>query len=77
MYLLQLPLEGLPLIGLILSLIIWMIALVAVANGRFRDNITKLCWFFIILFLNIMGIFLFIVWGRKEVALPEKNKTEI
>jgi heme/copper-type cytochrome/quinol oxidase subunit 4 len=73
MYVLQLPLEGLPLIGFILSCIIWMIALVAVANGRFRDNITKLCWFFIILFLNIIGVILFVFWGRKEVAAPEKK----
>lgn len=65
--------EGLPLILLILAFIIWVIGLVAVANGRFRDSTTKLCWFFIILFLNIIGILLFVFWGRKEVARPDKN----
>jgi hypothetical protein len=57
------------------AFIIGVIGLVAVANGRFYDNTTKLCWFFIILFLNIIGILLFVFWGRKEVAAPEKNKT--
>lgn len=73
MYFLLLPFEGLPLIFLILAFIIWIIGLVAVANGRFNDNITKLCWFFIILFLNIIGILLFVFWGRKEVLRFEKN----
>lgn len=73
MYFLLMLFEGLPLILLILAFIIWVIGLVAVANGRFNDNTTKLCWFFIVLFLNIVGILLFIFWGRKEVARPEKN----
>ncbi|MEK7224576.1 MAG: PLDc N-terminal domain-containing protein [Bacteroidota bacterium] len=73
MYFLFLPFEGLPLIFLILAFIIWIIGLVAVANGQFNDNTTKLCWFFIILFLNIIGILLFVFWGRKEVFRSEKN----
>ncbi|MBN8687385.1 MAG: PLDc N-terminal domain-containing protein [Chitinophagales bacterium] len=51
-----------------LSILIWLIALVAIANGRFTDNTTKICWFFIVLTLNIAGVLLFIGWGRKEVA---------
>ena len=73
MYFLLLPFEGLLLILLILAFIIWIIGLVAVANGRFNDSTTKLCWFFIILFLNIIGILLFVFWGRKEIFKPEKN----
>ena len=73
MFFLQMPLEGLPLVLMILAFIIWVIGLVAIANGRFNDNITKLCWFFIILFLNVIGILLFVFWGRKEVARPEKK----
>lgn len=68
MFLLQLPLEGLPLIALILVFIIWIIGLVAIANGKFHDNTTKLCWFFLVLFLNVIGILLFIFWGRKEIV---------
>jgi hypothetical protein len=60
-------LEGTTLILFILIVIIWFIALVAIANGRFYENTTKLCWFFIVLILNIPGILLFILWGRKEV----------
>jgi len=60
-------LEGAKLILFILILIIWFIALVAIANGRFYENTTKLCWFFIVLILNLPGILLFIFWGRKEV----------
>lgn len=70
MILLQLPvgsLEGGALLLLLVILAIWCIALVAVANGRFNDNTTKLCWFFIILFLNVLGVLLFVIWGRKEV----------
>lgn len=59
--------EGPYLLFFLLVLVIWCIALVAVANGRFNDNTTKLCWFFIILFLNILGALLFVIWGRKEV----------
>lgn len=73
MFFLQLPLEGLSLILFILAFIIWVIGLVAVANGRFHDNTTKLCWFFIILFLNVIGILLFVFWGRREVGRPEKK----
>jgi len=60
-------LEGTFLLLFLLALVIWSIALVAVANGRFNDNTTKLCWFFIILFLNVLGVLLFVIWGRKEV----------
>lgn len=74
MFLLEFPVQGFPLIMILLGVIIWLIMLVAVANGKFNDNITKLCWFFIILFLNIIGILLFVFWGRKEVFKPEKNK---
>jgi len=73
MHFLLMLFEGMPLILLILAFIIWVIGLVAVANGRFNDSITKLCWFFIVLFLNIIGLLLFVFWGRKEVARPEKN----
>ncbi len=57
----------------ILLLIIWSVALVAIANGRFYDNTTKLCWFFIVLVLNIVGILLFIFWGRKQVDYNNRN----
>jgi hypothetical protein len=75
MFFLQLPFEGLPLISLIVVFIIWLIGLVAIANGRFYDNTTKLCWFFIVLFLNVIGILLFLFWGKKEIAKMEKNNT--
>ncbi|MBI5858205.1 MAG: PLDc N-terminal domain-containing protein [Sphingobacteriales bacterium] len=65
--------QGFALIILILDVLIWSVALVAVANGKFHDSSTKLCWFFIILFLNIIGILLFIFWGRKEIAWPERK----
>lgn len=57
-------------------LIIWSVALVAIANGRFYDNTTKLCWFFIVLVLNIIGILLFIFWGRKEIDYRNRNKSD-
>ena len=60
----------------ILLLIIWSVALVAIANGRFYDNTTKLCWFFIVLVLNIVGILLFIFWGRKQVDYNNRNKSD-
>lgn len=57
---------------LLFVLLIWSIALVTMANSRFYDNTTKLCWFFIILVLNIIGIVLFIFWGRKEIDYGDK-----
>lgn len=68
--------EGAYLLIFLFALVIWIIALVAVANGRFNDNTTKLCWFFIILFLNVLGVLLFVIWGRKEIygnREPAKN----
>ncbi len=61
-------LDGLGLILFILALIIWSIALVAIANGKFHDNTTKLCWFLIVLITNLLGVLLFIFWGRHQVA---------
>lgn len=57
---------------LLFVLLIWSVALVTMANSRFYDNTTKLCWFFIILVLNIIGIVLFIFWGRKEIDYGDK-----
>ncbi|HWR34101.1 MAG TPA: PLDc N-terminal domain-containing protein [Chitinophagaceae bacterium] len=73
MFFLQLTLEGLPLIALLLAFIIWAVGLVVIANSRFHDNTTKLCWFLIILFLNIIGVLLFVFWGRKEIAGSERK----
>jgi len=60
----------------ILLLSVWSVALVAIANGRFYDNTTKLCWFFIVMVLNIIGILLFILWGRKEVDYRNRNASD-
>jgi nucleoside recognition membrane protein YjiH len=63
---------------LLLILIIWSVALVAIANGRFYDNTTKLCWFLIVLCLNVPGVLLFVLWGRKEIQYgnkAENNRT--
>ena len=66
-------LQGFPLIMLLICFIIWAIGLVAVANGRFYDNTTKLCWFFIILALNVIGVVLFAAWGMKQVDKGKKG----
>ncbi len=71
MYVLQLfpsSVEGLTLVLLILAFLVWVIYLVAIANGVFHDNTTKLCWFLIVLFLNVIGVLLFLFWGKKEVG---------
>ncbi len=75
MYLAEITWEGLqgfPLILLTICFIIWVIALVAVANGRFYDNTTKLCWFLIILSLPVIGVLLFAAWGMKQVDKGKK-----
>ncbi|MEQ1677680.1 MAG: PLDc N-terminal domain-containing protein [Chitinophagaceae bacterium] len=65
---------GFTLLIFLLMLVIWCVALVAIANGRFYDNTTKLCWFFIVLGLNVLGVLLFIFWGRKEVQYGQGIK---
>ena len=65
-------LQGFPLVMLFICFIIWVIGLVTVANGRFYDNTTKLCWFFIILALNAFGVLLFAAWGMKQVDKGKK-----
>jgi hypothetical protein len=77
MFLLQAPswvFESPFLIVMLVVLIIWCIALVAVANGRFLHHTTKLCWFFIVLCLNVLGVLLFYIWGRKEIDNRPQNK---
>ncbi len=61
------PIEGFGLILILISFIVWVIYLVAIANGVFNDNTTKICWFLIVLSLNVVGVILFLIWGRKEV----------
>ncbi len=69
--------EGSVLLISIIILLIWSIALVAIANGVFKDNTTKICWFFIVLVLNLLGVLLFIFWGRKEVQYePGKKRSD-
>ena len=59
----------------LLAVLIWFVALVAIANGTFYDNTTKICWFFIVLVLNVPGVLLFIGWGRQEVAWGKDNSS--
>ncbi|MBI3139078.1 MAG: PLDc N-terminal domain-containing protein [Sphingobacteriales bacterium] len=69
--------EGSVLLISLIILLIWSIALVAIANGVFKDNTTKICWFFIVLVLNLLGVLLFVFWGRKEVLYePGKKKSD-
>lgn len=75
LYLLFGQLQGFVLILFIPLVIIWSIALVAIANGQFYDNTTKLCWFFIVLVLNIIGVLLFVFWGRKQVDYGKRNNS--
>ncbi len=58
---------------LLFIILVWSVALVTLANSRFYDNTTKLCWFFIVLVLNIIGIVLFVFWGRKEIDYGDKK----
>lgn len=80
MILLYNPFSGMDSFSLLiflLMLVTWCVALVAIANGRFYDTTTKLCWFFIVLGLNVVGVLLFIFWGRKEVQYrPATKKNE-
>jgi hypothetical protein len=77
MYIMQLlpgSLNGFALVLFILAFLVWVIYLVAIANGIFHDNTTKLCWFLIVLFLNVIGVLLFLFWGKKEVNPGAGNK---
>lgn len=66
-------LGGTTLLLLLILFIIWSVALVAIANGRFYDNTAKICWFLIVLFLNLPGVLLFIFWGRQQVFNNKKS----
>lgn len=73
-YILGIPVTGFELLLFLIAFLIWCVALVAVANGKFYDPATKICWFFLILFLNIAGVVLFIFWGRKEINYGKHDK---
>lgn len=64
--------DSFPLLLFLVAVLTWFITLVAVANGSFINNTTKICWFLIVLVLNIAGVLLFIGWGRQQVAWGEK-----
>ncbi len=66
-------LSGTSLLLFLVVFIVWSVALVAIANGRFSDNTTKICWFLIVLFLNLPGVLLFALWGRQQVVHIKKS----
>ncbi|WP_276485052.1 PLD nuclease N-terminal domain-containing protein [Paraflavitalea pollutisoli] len=56
---------GFGLFGL-LCLILWIWALVDIVNARFRDDITKIVWVLIVIFIPFVGTILYYLIGRQQ-----------
>ena len=50
---------------LILALIIPIIALIDILRNDFKDN-NKLIWILVILFTNLVGVLLYLIYGTKQ-----------
>ncbi len=50
---------------LILALILPIIALIDILRNDFKDN-NKLIWILVILFTNLVGVLLYLIYGTKQ-----------
>lgn len=55
---------------IVLSLVIWVAALVDVARREFREPNAKLIWVLVIVLGHSLGALVYFVVGRKQGALP-------
>lgn len=53
------------LLGL-LCVILWIWALVDIVNSRFREDITKIVWVLIVIFIPFIGTILYFLIGRQQ-----------
>lgn len=54
------------LIGALVCLILWIWALLDIVNGRFRDDVTKIVWVLIVIFIPFLGTILYYLIGRDQ-----------
>lgn len=50
----------------LLCLVLWIWALVDIVNARFREDLTKIVWVLIVIFLPVVGTILYYVIGRQQ-----------
>jgi hypothetical protein len=56
----------------LLSLVLWVLALVDVVRRQFRDPNAKLIWVLIVVFAHGIGALVYLVFGRKQGSLPTR-----
>jgi phospholipase D-like protein len=54
------------LVGALVCLILWIWALLDIVNGRFRDDVTKIVWVLIVIFIPFLGTILYYLIGRDQ-----------
>ncbi|MEO6949614.1 MAG: PLDc N-terminal domain-containing protein [Ginsengibacter sp.] len=42
----------------------WIKALIEIGNGNYNDQATKIIWFLVVFFGQILGLFIYYVFGR-------------
>ncbi|MGO8673832.1 MAG: PLDc N-terminal domain-containing protein [Capsulimonadaceae bacterium] len=53
---------------IIVTTIIWIVALIDIAMRRFDNTGTKVLWFLLVLFTQIIGAVLYFLFGRRAAA---------
>jgi len=56
--------------AVLLSLVLWAVALADVVRRQFRDPNTKLIWVLVVVLAHGVGAVIYLVFGRKQASLP-------
>ncbi|MBJ6120149.1 PLDc N-terminal domain-containing protein [Pontibacter sp. BT310] len=51
-------------------LVLWLWALIDLLRSNFSDNITKLIWAVVIIFIPLLGALLYLLIGRNQKVKP-------
>jgi hypothetical protein len=59
--------------------VVWVITLVDILRSEFTDSSNKIVWFFLVLFLPVLGIFLYGIIGldQKKEGFSGRDKTQM
>ena len=46
--------------------IFWVVTIVEIATGKFRDDTSKIVWLLVVLLLGVLGSLIYIIAGRQS-----------
>jgi len=60
--------------GAFISMILWFWAMINILKSKFETDVIKIMWVLIILFLPLLGLFLYFFIGRKQKIKENERK---